>query len=186
MTGVDRRLSGPADQLEIPWALFEYHAATLTDEDLFWSPSAHRWTMHRSDRGWVPDLAEVEPDPVPVPTVAWLTWHIGWWMSAATAQLTGGKVPAPEVVDWPGDSAQSVVEWLRRHHAEWLGALGGQRNPARIVSFPWPREAGKTVEDLAGWVAVELTKNVAELGQLLILRRSGVQAHPGNAGTAER
>lgn len=181
MRDVNDRLSALADQLEVPWALLEYHAATLTEADLFWSPSAHRWTMHRTAAGWVPDLAEVEPDPVPVPTVAWLTWHIGWWMSAATGQLTGEPAPAPDEVGWPGDPTR-IVEWLRQHYTDWRAALGEQEDPERVISFPWPRESGKTVGDLAGWVTVELTKNVAELGQLMILRRSGVPAHSAHSG----
>jgi hypothetical protein len=27
---------------------------------------------------WQFDWAETEPDPVPVPTIGWLTWHIMW------------------------------------------------------------------------------------------------------------
>ncbi|GAA2811591.1 hypothetical protein FHR33_001093 [Nonomuraea dietziae] len=37
---------------------------------------------------WVPDWTETEPDPVPVPTIGWLSWHIGWWWSVAID--TGG------------------------------------------------------------------------------------------------
>ena len=32
---------------------------------------------------WRPDWAEAEPDPIPVPTIGWLTWHIDWWWSVA-------------------------------------------------------------------------------------------------------
>lgn len=170
------RLSLLTRQLDIPWALFEYHAAGLTDEDLFWSPSAHQWTMHRGDTGWIPDLEESEPDPVPVTTVAWLTWHIGWWLSAATGQLTGTPAPTPAGVGWPGE-ADRTIEWLRRHYGQWRTALLEQQDLDREVTYPWPEGTGKTVADLAGWVAIELTKNVTELGQLLILRRSGVANH---------
>ena len=158
------------DQLAIGWALFEYHAAALTDEDLFWSPSAHQWTMRRIDGEWRPDLADVEPDPVPVTTAAWLTWHIGWWWGTATAHLTQGPVPGH--AGWPGDAA-SAVRRLGRIHDEWRHALTSTDRLPEESAYPWPAGSGKTVADMAAWVNVELTKNAAELGQLLILRRAG-------------
>lgn len=168
----DLRLPLLLSQLEIPWALFEYHAASLGEEDLFWAPSSHQWTMHRTDSGWVPDLAEEEPDPVPVTTPAWITWHIGWWMQAATAQVTGELAPGPEDTGWPGETA-AIVQWLRNLYGQWREALAEVEDLDRVIGFPWPEDAGKTIADLAGWVAVELTKNVSELGQILIIRRAG-------------
>lgn len=160
------------DQLAIGWALFEYHAASLADDDLFWSPAAHRWTMHRVGDQWRPDFAEVEPDPVPATTAAWITWHIGWWWSTATAHLTQSPVPTREQVQWPGGAA-ATVHWLRRIHDEWREALTATDRLAEACAYPWPAETGKTVADMAAWVNVELTKNGAELGQLLVLRRAG-------------
>jgi hypothetical protein len=40
----------------------------------------------------------------------------------------------------------------------------------RPSSFPWPTDPGRTVAHTALWVNVELTKNVAEIGQLRLLR----------------
>lgn len=173
---MEDRLSMAVGKLEIPMALLDYHATTLTDDDLFWFPAPHVWTMHRTDAGWVPDLADVEPEPVPVPTIAWLTWHMGWWLGSATAELTGRTAPAPGDTGWPGE-ADRTVEWLRARIAAWEAALVAQEELDRTVSFPWPVEAGKTIADLAGWVVVELTKNVSELGLLLLLRRSGLDGH---------
>ena len=168
----DPRLPLLLSQLEIPWALFEYHAASLGEDDFFWAPSSNRWTMNRTDSGWAPDLAEAEPVPVPVTTAAWITWHIGWWLQAATAQLTGEAAPGPEDTGWPGEPA-ATVEWLRHLHQQWRDALADVDDLDRVIDFLWPEDAEKTVADLAGWVSVELTKNVSELGQLLIIRRAG-------------
>jgi hypothetical protein len=43
----------------------------------------------------------------------------------------------------------------------------------RPSSFPWPSDAGRTVAHTALWVNIELTKNVAEIGQLRLLRAAG-------------
>ncbi len=38
------------------------------------------------------------------------------------------------------------------------------------AAFPWPPDSGLAVEHTAAWVNGELMKNVAELGQLRLLR----------------
>ncbi len=42
--------------------------------------------------------------------------------------------------------------------------------------FPWDDDAGRTVADTVLWVTVELTKNIAEIGQLRLLRAAGRSA----------
>ncbi|WP_163891476.1 DinB family protein [Mycolicibacterium hippocampi] len=116
-------------QFELAWSLAELHLAALAEEDFLWEPANMCWTVHRDDASvWRSDWAETEPDPVPVPTIAWLTWHIDYWWTAAIDALT-----AP-------------------------------------TTFPWDAGSGRTVADTVLWVAVELTKNVSELGQLRLLR----------------
>lgn len=164
------------DQLSIGSALLDYHLQQLTEEDLFWSAAPLTWTMHRAQDGWQPDWAETEPIPVPVPTVAWLTWHVGWWWTTATAHLSGGPVPERSGIQWPG-AAAATVEWLRGIHDEYRAALSGPGDLDRDSGFPWPPGSGRTMADLAAWVNVELTKNAAEIGQLLLIRRATTDRH---------
>jgi hypothetical protein len=44
---------------------------------------------------------------------------------------------------------------------------------AQASSFPWAADAGRTIAHTALWVNVELTKNIAEIGQLRLLRALG-------------
>lgn len=68
------RLDVLRSQYELTWALVDYHLDRLTEPDHLWEPAPHRWTVHRGADGvWRPDWADAEPDPPPVPTVAWLT-----------------------------------------------------------------------------------------------------------------
>ncbi|MDI3421149.1 DinB family protein [Streptomyces luteolus] len=168
----DRRAQLLVGQFEVAWALCDYHLERLVPDDFLWEPAPLCWTLHRTpDGGWRPDWAETEPDPVPVPTVAWLSWHIGWWWTTALAHLRGTTPPEPLDVEWPGPGLPAV-EWLGGLRTEWLAGLeaasgDGWDEPA---AFPWPREAGRTIADLVAWVNVELTKNAAEIGQLRLLR----------------
>jgi hypothetical protein len=64
------------------------------------------------------------------------------------------------------------VAQLRELAARWRETITGIRAEElqRPSSFPWPPDAGRTVEHTALWVNVELTKNVSEIGQLRLIR----------------
>ncbi|GAB3577475.1 hypothetical protein GCM10027445_43110 [Amycolatopsis endophytica] len=100
-----------------------------------------------------------------MPTIAWVTWHVGWWWSTA---LDHARCRAPrhrEEVGWPGD--ENAIRWLRELRDEWVEVLDGLPDPGAPAAFPWPADAGLTVEHQAAWVNAELMKNV---GQLRLLR----------------
>lgn len=156
-------------QLEVAWALLDYHLTPLTEEDLHWVPASVHWTVRRHGGEWRPDFADVEPDPVPVPTAAWLTWHIGWWWGTALSHLRGQQPRPREDVLWPGD-ADLTRELISGLHQDWRESLSATDALAEPTHFPWPVEAGHTKADMAAWVNVELTKNASELGQLRLLR----------------
>lgn len=158
-------------QLGIAWGLLDYHLERLVDDDLHWAPVDNRWSIRRMGDSWVPDWADVEPTPLPVPTAAWVTWHIGWWWSTALTHLTGDPVPSRDDVRWPG-GAESTRNWLRSLHSEWRTALAEADDLAEISRFPWPADLGYTVADMCAWANVELMKNAAELGQLTMIRNA--------------
>ncbi|WP_328392395.1 DinB family protein [Nocardia sp. NBC_00416] len=162
-------------QFDLVWSLAALHFQALTDDDTHWAPAAVTWTVRRGPDGrWRPDFAETEPDPVPVPTVAWLTWHIGWWWSSAIAHAEGRTIPARTEVHWPGATAAALT-WLSALREQWLAVLDRATDPDldAAASYPWPVEAGLTVAHLAAWVNAELMKNATEIGQLRMLRAAG-------------
>ncbi len=159
-------------QFDLTWSLVELHLEELEPEDFRWEPAAHCWTVRQDDRGvWVPDWQDTEPDPIPVPTIAWTTWHIGWWWTV-TADHVEGRTPRDRTaITWPGDGA-ATVDWLRGLRVRWLAVLDRLTDadldaPAR---FPWQDDPAMTVAHVLAWVNAELMKNVAEIGQLRLLR----------------
>lgn len=166
-------------QLDITWALFEYHADGLDDARCLWVPAEHHWTVRPDANGnWIADVADTEPDPVPAVTIAWITWHIGYWWSTALECLDGDVAAMRTTKHWPG-SALGAVRWLNDLHDRWRERLRSMTDADLdstdlTAQLPWG--AGMTLGDVAGWVNVELTKNVAELGSLRILQ----QAQPRN------
>ncbi|MFI6209346.1 DinB family protein [Streptomyces sp. NPDC051041] len=159
-------------QFELTWSLFEYHLERLEPGDFLWEPVPHCWTLRRAADGtWVPDWAETEPDPVPVPTIGWVSWHIGWWWSVAIDHVAGRPPRERTGIAWPGPGAPTV-EWLRALRTDWLTALGRftDADLDAAAPFPWSDEPARTVAHMAAWVNAELMKNVTEIGQLRLLR----------------
>ncbi|WTX00229.1 DinB family protein [Streptomycetaceae bacterium NBC_01309] len=166
------------NQFDITWALFEYHLDRLTDADYLWPPATAHWTIRPSntgaDGGWEVDWADTEPDPVPVPTVAWLCWHIDWWWGT-TIDAVDGRTPCARADVRPEPDPAAMTGRLREHRTAWLRTLDAL-DDARLdaaSTVPWSEGTAYTVADTAAWVNVELMKNVAEIGQLRLIRHAG-------------
>ena len=159
-------------QFDLTWSLFEYHLERLEPGDFLWEPAPLCWTMRQaSDGTWVPDWADTEPDPVPVPTIGWVSWHIGWWWSV-TIDHTRGREPRERTeIVWPG-GGKAAIEWLRGLRGDWLAVLDGLTDAEldATAPFPWQGDPQYTVAHMIGWVNAELMKNATEIGQLRLLR----------------
>lgn len=158
-------------QFDLAWALTDLHLSALSDGDHLWEPGPLVWTVHEDSAGrWWPDFAEVEPDPMPVPTIGWLTWHMIFWWSTALAHLEGQRPTPRTEIDWPGPT--EAVRRIRALHARWSGLLENLTDAELFApaTFPWGPDSGRTLADMALWLNVELTKNAAEIGQLRLLR----------------
>ena len=159
-------------QFDLVWALAEVHIEALTDDDFLWEPASLTWTVRPDDSGvWRPDWADTEPEPVPVPTIGWLTWHIMWWWSTAIDHLIGTAPRSRTDVLWPGNGDTTVTE-QRDLAVSWRTVLTGLTSDRLVApsSFPWGDNSGRTVAQTALWVNVELMKNIAEIGQLRLMR----------------
>ncbi len=159
-------------QFDLTWSLFEFHLDRLEDDDFLWEPAGLCWTLHLDERGvWVPDWADSEPDPIPVPTIGWISWHIGWWWSVAIDHLRARTPRDRTEITWPGPGP-AVTAHLRGLREEWLPILDQVTDAdlAAPATFPWHSDPDKTVAHTLAWVNSELMKNVTEIGQLRPLR----------------
>lgn len=162
-------------QFDLTWSLFEYHLERLEPHDLLWEPASLVWTIRRDpDGNPVPDWSDTEPDPVPVPTIAWLTWHIGWWWSVALDHAQGDSPRERSEIRWPGETPIAVISWLRALRGEWIAVLErlDDGDLDVLAEFPMADDPDYTVGHMAAWVNAELMKNVAEIGQLRLIRRA--------------
>ena len=152
-------------QLETAWKLMSYHLDGLATEECLWRPSHEGLHVHElSDRTWRADWPTHEGYDLGPPSIAWLTWHVGFWWSMVHDHSFGDGVLSRDDADWPGN-ADDMREWITRLHAQWLSRLeqltdDDLRSPDRAR---WPFR-DRPFGDVVAWVNVELTKNAAEIG----------------------
>lgn len=159
-------------QLDISWALLSLHLDALTDEMCLWEPAPGAWTVRNRDGRWVADLVMPEPDPPPTTTIAWITWHIGWWWTGAHAHTFGPRrgekldmIEHAKTVTWPGN-AKEAAAWLLGLREQWTAALDRLTEADLEQPIVWFEQP---LGHVIGWANVELMKNAAEIGQLRLI-----------------
>jgi len=152
------------DQLRISWSLLEYHLGDISTEECLWRPATRGLHVAERPDGWVADWPDTESYALGPPSIAWLTWHIGFWWSMVLDHSFGDAKLQREDVRWPG-TATAAVEWIRRLHEEWLYHLS-ELADAEFMSVErcrWPL-SGRPFIEIVLWLNVELMKNAAEIG----------------------
>lgn len=152
-------------QFEVAWKLTDYHLTELTTEECLWRPGERG--LHVQDIGngvWRADWPDHETYDIGPPSIAWTTWHMGFWWSMMLDHSFGNATLTREDVLWPGD-AGAVRERLVGLQRLWLAALdeltdADLQSPERTR---WPFQ-DRPFSDLVAWANIELTKNAAEIG----------------------
>ncbi|MEO3978586.1 DinB family protein [Streptomyces sp. CAU 1734] len=185
-TAVSERAALLVWQLDAVWSLFEHHRPALDDDACYWEPvPGASWTVRRDAGGrWAADWQVPEPEPVPVTTIAWTGWHIGYWWTTTLGHCFGDGAPDRTEIRWPG-GADAAARWLEELKDRWRDELLGLGDAEldsteRTASLPWGE--GLRLVDIAAWVNFELAKNVSEIGQLLHLRGAGSGAGATGSG----
>lgn len=156
-------------QLSTAWALAKLHLSGLRDEECLWRPAARGPHVVSGGEGWTADWPEDESYSAGPPSIAWLTWHMGFWWSMVHNHSFGDRSLAREDVRWPG-SADAARKWLDRCHADWRAALEDLDDSEFASSdrASWPF-SDRPFAHIVAWVNGELMKNTAELGYVRYL-----------------
>jgi hypothetical protein len=173
-----------ARQLDTAWKLASFHLDGLTTEECLWRPARAGPHVHRAADGtWRADWPEQEGYDLGPPSIAWLSWHMGFWWSMVLDNAFGDGTISREDVTWPGD-ADGVREWLGRLHEEWRATVHrlGDDDLRSTERTRWPFR-DRPFGDIVAWVNVELTKNAAEIGYVRFLHAvSGGRTHERSGG----
>ena len=171
-------------QHDVAWKLASHHLEGLTTAECLWRPAGRGLHVRAAADGtWIAEWPEHEGYHLGPPSIAWVTWHIGWWWSMVLDHSFGERRLAREHVLWPG-SAAATRAWLRSLQTRWQMALADPAlDLASTAHTHWPYRE-RPFADVAAWVNVELTKNAAEIGLLRFLHAAQASA-PADARLAE-
>ena len=162
-------------QFDLAWSLTSYHLDGLGTEECLWRPARDGLHVHRHPDGtWRADWPDHERYDLGPPSIAWLTWHLGFWLSMVLDHSCRDGTLTREDVTWPG-TAGDARAWIERLQREWRVVLE-QVTDEEMRSTErtrWPFQ-DRPFGDVIAWANVELTKNAAEIGYARFLH--GVSA----------
>jgi hypothetical protein len=152
-------------QYDVAWQLARYHLADLSTAECLWRPASRGLHVHREPDGrWRADWPEHEAYDLGPPSIAWLTWHVGFWWSMVFDHSFGAATLTRDQVHWPGD-ADGVRAWIDGLEERWrrsIEHLSDDELQGRERTR-WPFH-DRPFADVLAWLNVELTKNAAEVG----------------------
>jgi len=152
-------------QFEIAWKLTNYHFTGLTTEECLWQPAPQGLHVYQnSDAIWRADWPDREGYDIGPASIAWLTWHLGFWWSMTLNHSFGDGTLTREAVTWPGN-ADDVREWISQLCKKWQTVLDqvADTDLRSTQRTRWPFQ-DRPFGDVVAWVNIELMKNAAEIG----------------------
>jgi hypothetical protein len=152
-------------QFETAWKLTSFHLDGLATSECLWRPAHEGLHVHQvADGTWRADWPDHEGYDIGPPSIAWLTWHLGFWWSMVLDHSFANGSLSRENVMWPG-TADDVREWIGRLERQWRAVLervtDDELRSAERTRWPFQ---GRPLGDVIAWVNIELTKNAAEIG----------------------
>ena len=152
-------------QFDTAWKLASYHLEDLTTDECLWRPAHRGPHVHRGADGiWDADWPEHEGYDLGPPSIAWITWHMGFWWQMVLDHAFANGTLTREDVSWPG-TADRVRQWLTGFRDDWRSHVeeltdDDLRSTSRSR---WPYR-DRPFGDVVAWVNIELAKNAAEIG----------------------
>lgn len=152
-------------QFETVWKLAAFHLDGLTTAECLWRPAPRGPHVQRlPDGSWKADWPDNEAYNAGPPSIAWITWHIGFWWSMVIDHSLGRGTLTREDVVWPGD-AEELRKWLVGLRDMWRAELENitddELRSTRRTRWPY---RDRPFGDVVAWLNIELAKNAAEIG----------------------
>lgn len=152
-------------QFDTAWKLLSFHLDGLGTEECLWRPALKGLHVRQNADGrWLGEWPDDESYAAGPPSIAWLSWHLGFWWSMVLDHSFGDGTLSHEQVPWPGD-AGAVRASLAGLHAQWRAILAEADDEAlrSAQRTRWPFTE-RPFGDVIAWVNIELAKNAAEIG----------------------
>jgi hypothetical protein len=189
-TGWNRSL---LDQWEFHWDhLLRERLAGLTDDEYFWAPVPHAWSVRPRGTSTAPvrggsgdhtiDFAFPPPEPPPFTTIAWRLGHV---IVGVLAMRNAAHFGAPRASYESWDYAGGAAEALEQLHTQlqvWTAGVRGLGEDGLLVPVgdkePYPRAS---MADLVLHIHREL---IHHLSEVCLLRDLYLHADPAANGVS--
>jgi len=150
----------------------------LTDEEYLWQPVPDSWNLRRgADGNWTMDWALPEPEPTPIPTIAWRMMHIAATGMANRAQAFFGADPTPDLgmndpkrypASLPATAADGIA-YLDSAYKAWLDGISSLSMAE--MDRPLGRKGGHFAEDPMAALVVHINRETMHHGAEICLLR---------------
>jgi hypothetical protein len=152
---------------------------TLTDEEYFWEPVPHCWSLRRRGEGrspnprgtgeWLLDGGEPDSNPPPFTTIAWRMCHLCISPHFRYEYTFGDHSLRRENMIWPA-AAKDAFVFLTETYRRWRDALEGvsseELDQIGRSQNPYGSDPEDRFVDLVAWVNTEFTHHAAEIACL--------------------
>jgi hypothetical protein len=97
--------------LDNAWTPLVQRLEGLGNDEFRWEPAPDCWTVrHAADGCWYADRADDDPDPAPVTTIAWRSWHIAVdALDSYSSRLFGTTGTGFDGAEWVGDATAAAA-----------------------------------------------------------------------------
>ena len=172
-------------QLRHSWVNARWVLEDLQDDEFWWEPTPHCWSVRRRDTGvtgwgtgeWVCEDAWPPPEPVPVTTVAWRIVHLAAWTDVYLDWTFGSARAGLQDFLVPGDRA-GCMGWLFAAQDRFTAAVDGVDDEAMFDLRPAHWDEMVPVAHLVTSMLTEHVHHIAEVGVLRDLRRGRARSQP--------
>lgn len=154
-----------AKQVAVIVELGRQALAGLSVEEISWQPTPDSWTIRCTGGRWIADWTEPEPDDLDPPSLGWQLWHTAWWLSMVLDHSFGPGTLSREAFGWEGPARGfAVVDELQARVLDGMLAVPDEGWISSELTR-WPYTDGRPFGLVAGWVSMELTKNISEMAR---------------------
>ncbi len=162
------------EALDNAWEPMHGRLQGIREDEYAWQPVAGCWAVRAESGSWHADWADPDPDPAPVTTIAWRTWHVAVdALDSYSERLFGAGGTGLAGTNWVGTWREAQPLMLAAFGVYREGVAGWSDEALLEQLGPgWGPFANHTHLDLALHANREVIHHLSEIALLRDLFRA--------------